>query len=565
MICGVRMMSGSESGNYEILKQLMSKLRRIDVSTPLDYIILYTFSYKYVSDFVKDSVSLQLKNEDITMDEAYRDVDNIDNLRSYSLKNYGFFINSSESFIEEVVGNSYPQSDFLEDYLKKFPREAVFSQQHYNLNYFDEFFKAVDDEVNVSEFDEELIHDIWEIIYLISRLDIFDGEFAFGDVFNIISASRLNHRDSDPEFIIQILSHIVNSNKMSINNVYDPFLKNGDSLLAITEFGEGNLINYYGKEKNRLNYFYSMVKYFINHLPLNKLFLKNEDAFDSIDIDGASFDVILSRIPISIKNYHSSNLNQSNEIVRRNKRSEIENLLADNLGMDGESFKENNNLNEALQNLLEQIDLKDFNVDFTEEYQSLQDSEFLFLINLIDSLTSDGVMAISISENFLFKNSLDLLRKYLAFEKNYIEAIIRIPTEIIRSKPEVVIVFRKNKLNTDILFIDMTSDYSTQKSHLAYPGLFRRNLILDDESINKMADTYVNKLTVPKYSNLVSADEIIKNNFNLSVSRYVDTFEGEFISLEEVFREKQEIESNISELNFKIKKMMDELDIHFKE
>ena len=311
-------------------------------------------------------------------------------------------------------------------------------------------------------------------------------------------------------------------------------------------------------------HFYTLVKFFINNLPFNDVFLKNEDALDSIDINGASFDVILSKIPIAIKNYYSSNINQSREIAKRNKRSELESLILDNFGMDGDSFKQDNELNIALENLVEKINLEnELGTDFVGEYESLKESEFLFLLNLVDSLKEDGIMAISISENFLFKNSLETLRKYLTCKKNYIDTIIRIPNEIVRSRPEVVIVFKKNRTNKDILFIDMAADYETQRSGRAYPGLFRKNIVLDNKTMAKMENVYLNKLTIPKFSNLVSLDEIKCNAFNLSVSRYVDTFEGEFISLDEVAVEKQEIESNIKSLNVKIEKMMDELDIRF--
>ena len=227
------------------------------------------------------------------------------------------------------------------------------------------------------------------------------------------------------------------------------------------------------------------------------------------------------------------------------------------------SFKQDSELNQALENLVDKIDFNDSGIDFTGQYAQLMDSEFLFLINLIDSLKEDGIMAVSISENFLFKNSLELLRKYLTEEKNYIDAIIRIPSEIIRSRPEIVIVFRKNKKSDNILFIDMSADYETKKSGLVYPGLFRKNFILDEKTMSKMENVFANRLSLPKYSNLISIEEIEENNFNLSVSRYVDTFEGEYITLEELVGEKREIESNIHELNLKIEKMMDDLNINF--
>ena len=340
-------------------------------------------------------------------------------------------------------------------------------------------------------------------------------------------------------------------------------MKDGASLMKLYEAVGYNLKYCYGKDSKKLNYFYTMVRLFINNFPFNDVFLKPEDALESIDINGASFDVILSRIPIAIKNYYSSNVTQSREIAKRSKRNELESLLLNNFNMDGDSFKQDSELNRALENLVEKIDIKnDFNDDFVGQYESLKDSEFLFLINLVDSLKDDGIMAISISENFLFKNSLEILRRYLAFEKNYIDAIIRIPNEIVRSRPEVVIVFKKNRIDEDILFIDMSADYETMRSGLIFSGLFRKNILLDNETISKMENVFSNKLTLQKYSNLISLEEIQKNNFNLSVSRYVDTFEGEFISLNDLIDQKQEIESNINDLNLKIDKMMDDLNIH---
>ena len=156
-------------------------------------------------------------------------------------------------------------------------------------------------------------------------------------------------------------------------------------------------------------------------------------------------------------------------------------LLGTHLGLDTGFFDLSNltairltvrgdcELNIALENLVEKIDLEnESGTDFIGDYESLKESEFLFLLNLIDSLKDDGIMAVSISENFLFKNSLETLRKYLTCKKNYIDTIIRIPNEIVRSRPEVVIVFKKNRTNKDILFIDMAADYETQRSGRAY-------------------------------------------------------------------------------------------------
>lgn len=557
-------MRDKKSKNQSVLGEIMSRSRRFKTPLKMDYILLYTFLYKYCSDTVKDYLALELRDKELTIDEAYRDSSVYAELNFDSLKLNGFFLKRSEAFIEEVVNNNYQKPGFLPDFLKVFPENIIFSSEYHNLDYFNDLFRTIDDEIDTFEFNSEQSQYIGEIIYMISKLDVFEMDMEFADVFNIVSQSRLMHVDSNPEYVMQILSQLVLSDRKVIGSAYDPFIKDGASLMKIHDNIGYDLKYCYGKDKNRLNYLYTMVKFFINNISFKDLFLKQEDGLNSIDIDGASFDVIVSRIPIAIKNYYSSNINQNFEISKRNKRSEIESILLENLGMDGNSFKKDNELNKALENLVEKINLEnDFNANFKGQYESLIDNEFLFLINLVDSLKDDGIMAISISENFLFKPSLEILRKYLTLEKNYIDAIIRIPTEIVRSRPEVVIVFKKNRNIDDVLFIDMSSDYGTQTSRLVYPGLFRKNLVLDSKTLDKMSDVFINKMTIPKFSNVVGRDELIENNFNLSVSRYVDTFEGEFISLKDLVKEKQDIDSNINDLNLKIGKMMDELNIRF--
>ncbi len=551
--------------NYKILKHIMSKLRRVESHDNVNYVVLYAFLYKYCSDYIKDFLMDELKDKELTIDEAYRNKISYEQLLLDSLKMNGFFIKRSGVFIDEIVNSNLSKYRFLEDFLRIFPDNVLFSSEYHNLDYFNDFFKVIYEDIDVSRLDDSQAKELWNIVVLISRLEVFEKDFPFEDVFNIVSSSQFVHVNSNPELITQILSKLVLCEKKTIDSAYDPFIKNGDTLMKLREEIGYDLRYCYGKDPYNIDYIHNIVKFFISDFYLNNVFLKREDAFDSIDFNGRSFDAILSRIPVSIKNYHTSNFNQSMEIAKRNKRSEVENLLLEKLDITEDSFKQNLKLNQALENLVEEIGFEDdSNSNFTGQYEPLQDSEFLFLINLIDALKDDGIMAISISENFLFKPSLEILRKYLTLERNYIDAIIRVPNEISRSRPEVVIVFKKNRQNRDVLFIDMSSDYETQRSRLTYPGLFRKNLVLDDETVSKMENVFLNKLSIEKYSNLISIYEIEDNHFNLSVSRYVDTFDGEFISLDDLVAEKQEIDSKINELDLKIEKMMDELGIRFK-
>nr|WP_294999606.1 N-6 DNA methylase [uncultured Methanobrevibacter sp.] len=557
--------NSKKSDNYSILKNLISKSRNFKLPDEIDYIVIYTFLYKYCSDSIKDHFLMALQDKEMTLDEAYKSNYYQEVLKEDSMHLYGFHIEKPDAFIDEVINNFYSDRFFLSEFFSIFPKNITFAPDSKDKKYFEFLFKTLSQEIKIDkyEFESEIKLAIKEIIYAISKLDLFETEFPFSSVFEVLTSSKLMHIQPTPEYISQLLSTLISCDKTSIKNAYDPFLMDGNTLLSLSEKCELG-VTYYGKESDRLTYCYAITRFLINYFNLNYVEFRNEDATESIDIDGASFDVILSKIPLKIRNYYSSKENQNREIIRRNKRNELEKVLRNEFNMNSDSFTKDSELNSALENLLEKIDVESSSdIEFSGEYESLKDSEFLFLINLIESLKYDGIMAISISQNFLFKNSLQTLRKYLTFEKNYVDTIISVPEEIGRRRPEVIIVFRKNRSNQGILFIDISNDYKTQKNRILFPGLFRRNLIFSDETIDKISDVYSKKLTIDKFSNLISISEIAKNDFNLSVSRYVDTFEGKFIRLSDLKQEKAEIDANIQELNLKIEKMMDELDIRF--
>ena len=299
---------------------------------------------------------------------------------------------------------------------------------------------------------------------------------------------------------------------------------------------------------------------------MDGVYLEYGSPFESVDIASASFDVIVSRIPaITPKNLKRLNRTQNIEMAKRNKRKQLEDVLTSRFDMDEDSFLNDNELNNALENLLSKMDLeRDSEIEFTGEYESLNDSEYLFLINLINCLDDDGIMAVGMSQGFLFKNSLETLRKYLTVERNYIDAIISIPDGLSRPhRSEIIVIFRKNKTTDDVVFIDTSTDYDTKRSPYSVPGLFKRNLILDNATKNRLIEAYVKRRNVERFSNVVGISQIAKNDFNLSISRYVDTFEGKFVSLRELKHQRDEIESNIDKLSKKIDMMMDKLNIRF--
>ena len=555
------------SKNYRILKDILSKSRNLHLPPEARYLIIYAFIYKYYSDSLKSHFLSVIQDEEYTLDEAYRSLNFNAEFRNDAFHMYGYFIEKSDAFFDEVVNTKYNENTFLRQFFNSFNDNIIFEDNSNDKKYFDFISDTIREEFSFDlyELDNEGTSAIKNLIRSIYKLDIFDTEFSFTDVFEAIGESDILSVNSNPEYIYQILSTILISQKHDLNTVYDPFMRNGLSFLYLSEaFGLWGNRNY-GKESDKVTYCYTIARLLMGPYTFDNLCLENENAFESVDIEGASFDGILSVIPIAIHNYHTSNKNQSLEIAKRHRREELENMLSNNFNMDSSSFSQDNELNRVIEKLINKMDMDENSVsEFTGEYESLADSEFLFLINLIGSLKEDGVMAISISQNFLFKDSLKTLRKYLTLEKNYVDAIISIPNEIGRYKrPEVVIVFRKNRNDNGILFIDMSRDFGTRRGRIMVQGRFRGNLLLDNPTLDRMCDVLSNRKVESKFSNMASMDDVIKNGFNLSVSKYVDTFEGEFIDLKELVNEKYVIDSRRRELTEKIDKMMNELNISF--
>lgn len=559
------MLKSRYSNNRTILKEITSKSRTANFPPDIQYLIIFAFVYKYCSDSLRQRFLSILENEELTLDEAYADSEYRRKFKRKAYGSCGFFIEKQDAFIDDAINRIFDSPTFLRDFFDTFTQNISFNISSKAGFYIREIFDGVREEFPFDVYDSANEHTrvLKDIIYSISKLNVFDVGFTFEDVFTSISDSRILNAHSNPEYVYQILSAVVASQNPRLENVYDPFMRDASAFSSLADASGIFENSIYGKEADRPTYLFAVARLLFGGYNLDRAFLKREDATESADINRASFDGIMTVVPIRIRNYRTSTKKQSMEIVQRNKRNQLADVLSKNFDMDITSFAEDPELNRALDKLINRMDMEaDFNLQFTGEYEILNDSRFLFLINLISSLNDGGVMAISISQNFLSNESLATLRKYLTFEKNYIDAVINIPADFAgRKRPETVIVFRKNRKNDDVMFIDMSRNFKTTRGRINVPGRFRGNVLLSDESIDEMIHALINRLDVDKYSKVVHMAEIASKNYNLSVSKYVDTFEGDFISLRSLEKEKRELDLKREELDVKIDMLMRELNI----
>ena len=147
-------------------------------------------------------------------------------------------------------------------------------------------------------------------------------------------------------------------------------------------------------------------------------------------------------------------------------------------------------------------------------------------------------MAIILPHGVLFRGgSEERIRRKLLQDGN-IDTVIGLPANLFFSTgiPVCIVVLKKCKKFDDVLFINAVDHFEKGK---------RQNSLLP-ENIDKIVNTYRSRTEETRYSRRVSMDEIIKNEFNLNISRYVSTsLDEEIIDLHVVNEKLVDLEKDI--------------------
>ena len=173
---------------------------------------------------------------------------------------------------------------------------------------------------------------------------------------------------------------------------------------------------------------------------------------------------------------------------------------------------------------------------------------------MIYQLDDSGTMAVVLPHGVLFRGKAEgAIRKYLIEEKNYLDAVIGLPSNIFfgTSIPTCILVFKKcRQKDENVLFIDASNEFEKAKNQN----------ILTDENIEKIVRTYEKREEIEKYSHVATLEEIKENDYNLNIPRYVDTFEEEEeIDIDEVHANLKKLDEEIKETTVEINKYLREL------
>ncbi len=142
-------------------------------------------------------------------------------------------------------------------------------------------------------------------------------------------------------------------------------------------------------------------------------------------------------------------------------------------------------------------------------------ADYAFLLHDLYHVKPDGIMTIVLPHGVLFRGGEEeKIRKNL-IERNHLDAVIGLPANIFFGTgiPTIILVLKQKRENSDVLIVDASKGFVKDG----------KNNRLQSSDIKKIVDTVINRSDVTKYSRKVDKAEIIANDYNLNIPRYVDS------------------------------------------
>ena len=179
--------------------------------------------------------------------------------------------------------------------------------------------------------------------------------------------------------------------------------------------------------------------------------------------------------------------------------------------------------------------------------------DYAFISHMIETLKpQSGRMGVVVPHGVLFRASSEgKIRKQL-IDENLLDTVIGLPEKLFFGTgiPAAILIFKKHRDDNKVLFIDASREFKSGKNQN----------VLTPENIGKIVDTYKMRETTDKYSYLATLEEIVENDYNLNIPRYVDTFEEETeIDLMAVRGERLALQKELADLETEMAGYLEEL------
>ena len=485
--------------------------------------VLGTMFYRYISE----NLCSYINNGEIeagTPDFDYAEMpdDEAEEARDGLVEEKGFFILPSELFCNVLkrADNDENLNETLESVFRHIEESAKGSTSE---GQFAGLFDDYDVNSNklgstVSKRNEKLV----KLLKGVANMNL--GEVkqhdidAFGDAYEYLmtmyasNAGKSGGEFFTPADVSELLTRLGTVGKKEINKVYDPACGSGSLLLKAEKvLGRDAVRNgFFGQEINITTYNLCRINMFLHDIEFDKFNIACEDTLiNPQHWDDEPFELIVSNPPYSIKWE-----GDGNPLLINDPRFSPAGVLAPK-----------------------------------------SKADMAFIMHSLSWLASNGTAAIVCFPGILYRGGAERkIRKYLV-ENNFIDCVVQLPSNLFfgTSIATCIMVMKKNKSDSTTLFIDATSECIKVTN----------NNKLTPENISRIVDTFAERKEIAHFSHLADITEITENDFNLSVSTYVEAEDTrEKIDIQKLNAEIAEIVLREEELRAAIDAIIEEIEIN---
>lgn len=444
--------------------------------------VLGIMFYRYISENLAAYISAdEIAAGNVDFDYAKLPDDEAEQAREDMVKVKGFFILPSELF-ENVRARAAQDENLnmtLETVFRHIEDSAKGSASEDN---FSGLFEDVD--VNSNKLGATVAKRNAMLVKLLNGIgEMKLGNYqqnsidAFGDAYEYLMGMYASHAGKSggefftPQEVSELLTRLAVVGKTEVNKVYDPAFGSGSLLLKAAKIlGKDHVRQgFFGQEINLTTYNLCRINMFLHDIDYDKFDIAHEDTLISPQHwDDEPFEVIVSNPPYSIKWEGNDN-----PLLINDPRFAPAGVLAPK-----------------------------------------SKADLAFVMHSLAWLATNGTAAIVCFPGIMYRGGAERkIRQYL-IDNNFIDCIIQLPSNLFygTSIATCIMVLKKNKGDNDTLFIDASKEFVKVTN----------NNKLTENNIAKIVDAFVNHKDSQYFCRMVPNEEIAKQEYNLSVSTYVE-------------------------------------------
>lgn len=342
-----------------------------------------------------------------------------------------------------------------------------------------------------------------------SQIDLFGDAYEFLISNYAANAGKSGGEFFTPQSVSKLIARLAIHKQTTINKIYDPAAGSGSLLLQVKKQFDAHIIEdgFYGQEINHTTYNLARMNMFLHNINYDKFHIAlGNTLLDPHFGDEKPFDAIVSNPPYSVNWIGSDDPTLIND-----ERFAPAGVLAPK-----------------------------------------SKADFAFVLHALSYLSSKGRAAIVCFPGIFYRGGAEKkIRKYL-IDNNFVETIISLAPNLFfgTSIAVNILVLSKHKTDNKTQFIDASSaDFYKKETN---------NNVLTDEHIEKIMTIFDSKEDVDHVAKSVDYEAIVQNDYNLSVSTYVEAKDTrEVIDINKLNAEIKTTVARIDQLRAEIDKIIE--------